>query len=1778
MRWFDTKSKELSRALIPYRLHGINEDIYDEIVKRSDGYYLIKRCGMMPYTALHNFSAVKTDGINMIYPLPPDQIEEIKLDFKPPTLLGDNATIVMNSGLSVPEFSGKVAIDRKYKEFRESVGSNEEIKDYSTINHDNPIYIDEVYGTIDGLGELIVDDAGAALLDADGKEQYLITITNASGDNESVATLVSPKKLYSNERLVWNSTRGKYEVLPIFNIHSPIEGMKYWFDARDGKGEDFTWIDRITNKQIDLSNYTREISWDVNSYLISPTNNKVVVKAFTETLNNGYAFEYSFSTDLGTDTLELLGGTYKLVNEFNQEVGIGYGKLYLYQGDKKTLLLDEKENPNRRNETYKLTINADNQGVDIYFDGQQIENEFVFNSVLDVDLIRDGNVYVKWNSLKLYDRKLTSEEILHNFNYENPIDRKGFKIPISKENPITDGLIANFDGRDGLQSGEWRNRVDKENGIIKTNNIMLDGGVRLNGGVSIKNVTKGLDTYTVDMYFRKEDNSYWYGLWGNANYATGSNVRGASSTDLRIKTSTSEYTMKLNTPLVNTNWTRLTFVINKGVATIYENGEVLGSGISAIAPSTAENMLLNAVKDSVSTDSGYGVDGRLHTYRSIRIYSKALNAEEINYNIEYDQIAFVRSKASTVSLQRYKSVRTRAAIELFEESNNFSDIKFTLNIPRKEKRHLPYPKNVVATISTDSDLVTLKWDSVVGADGYKIFVKGQERDVVDTNYWETREEIDGMVTVVAINEISQSRPSEEVYIKSVPNETFIMYLQNEYKNGYQFEIYFPDSSNMEDGYRLYYKVDDRAEQKIEIPKSETQGTIIKHKFSVPVLLDRIQVRVTSYNDVGENTVVPPTTLYITPTPIWTYKDDAKMLLISWTNKYEGVSGYNIRNSINGVAQDDILIETKDIIVGAKVNYEIPLKDTEQIKISVAAVMGDVHHIYSEEITCSKALDKSLIPPSDFNYRRIDGGKQIEFTWYDEHTNEEGFEFTYSVSNMPPTTVFIPSTSITSTGRRYSYTHTFEEHGFINAKVRMKWELGNSEYTDQKTVYYLPSSDLPPSYIRRDGINGKYTVEWEPQSYVSKYVLHKKIGARPEEVIELSGNTYQLDLNYEEIANDNSTNAFESDNKWIVNKYTKAKYFANKKDKGWIEGLEPLATVYMNATSGSVAPGGWGDNFIAHAETYAYVEDDVTLEMTLVTDDEGFFMVNNVKIAETATNVRQVVDVNLKKGWNRLELIVHQSTGGFSMGFAKALTGYYQIRKIASAYEKVPTGVEISILTKFLNENESEKSKPMIFYPQLQTTTMNSVMTTQDKAQEIVNTSVYSIVDNSAIVEVKTCGHQEFDALLHAQTVSKFMRTETDLHSTIFFKDLTLTNTVEGKISYPSATQGDYAIQTISRDRISKEALFESTIFTRNLVEQYIHTEINKVRIVTIGDSITSGHPGWWAETGTGDEKSQYQYWLNIRLKGQFEIINKGYGSDTTDDILARFDKDVLGYNAKYCLIQGGTNDLYWAMAEANGDVNYLNQKLSVMKNNLIQMSRKCWDNDIIPIIGTLIPRTGATGIYKDALYEYNQWIIDYCLGNENIYYVDFFNAGKEKMPPTPLEDPTNPGAMNPIYDGDALYDEYGNLIKQGRGIHPNWEGYRIMGEAIPLTIFKTGDTGLKLYLDKNCTIEETYNDEDKVNPFYEVDISGIRRARTKKLIRYVKNVGTGQNMFVAYSYDNYNARVNFIDEKTGERKTYANGLLNAEGVAKIEMLFNVDDKDSTARVNLYLASRELKIH
>ena len=266
-----------------------------------------------------------------------------------------------------------------------------------------------------------------------------------------------------------------------------------------------------------------------------------------------------------------------------------------------------------------------------------------------------------------------------------------------------------------------------------------------------------------------------------------------------------------------------------------------------------------------------------------------------------------------------------------------------------------------------------------------------------------------------------------------------------------------------------------------------------------------------------------------------------------------------------------------------------------------------------------------------------------------------------------------------------------------------------------------------------------------------------------------------------------------------------------------------------------------------------------------------------------------------------------------------------------------------------------------------------------------------------------------------------------------------------------------------------------------------------------------------------------------------------------------------------------------AMAESLNNQEALDLKMAVVRDNTMEVVKRCWDNGIIPIIGTLIPRTGATGIYKTALFDHNKWIINWCneqsAAGRDIFYVDFFNAGKDVTPPTPLEDPTNPGAMNPIYDGDRLYDDYGNLIKEGRGIHLNPEGYKIMASAVPLSIFQTYDTGLKMYRNVECTYEDSYDDSDKLNPFYQVEIDNIRRNKTKTVVRYVKNIGRTQVIFAMYATDEYNTTIEFIGAD-GERGQFVNGLLAPGMVAKVTMEFDVLNKDSKATVNLHLASRE----
>ena len=237
--------------------------------------------------------------------------------------------------------------------------------------------------------------------------------------------------------------------------------------------------------------------------------------------------------------------------------------------------------------------------------------------------------------------------------------------------------------------------------------------------------------------------------------------------------------------------------------------------------------------------------------------------------------------------------------------------------------------------------------------------------------------------------------------------------------------------------------------------------------------------------------------------------------------------------------------------------------------------------------------------------------------------------------------------------------------------------------------------------------------------------------------------------------------------------------------------------------------------------------------------------------------------------------------------------------------------------------------------------------------------------------------------------------------------------------YQSGVRKPYDLRTLCKRFVELYNELRMIVYYAQQSKFNLQMEVNKVRIVCFGDSITAGHPGFWAESMTGQIDHQYEYWLDRRLKGNYEIINKGYGSDRTYNLLDRIDKDVIALEPAYCIIQIGTNDIYWGAADANGDKDVFETTLSNMKNNLMALVDKCFKAGIKPIVGNLIPRTQTVTdpIVKYGLYSFNDWIAEYANTTEGLNYIDFFNAGKNNVPPTPLEDPNSPGALNPLYDG-----------------------------------------------------------------------------------------------------------------------------------------------------------------
>jgi lysophospholipase L1-like esterase len=193
------------------------------------------------------------------------------------------------------------------------------------------------------------------------------------------------------------------------------------------------------------------------------------------------------------------------------------------------------------------------------------------------------------------------------------------------------------------------------------------------------------------------------------------------------------------------------------------------------------------------------------------------------------------------------------------------------------------------------------------------------------------------------------------------------------------------------------------------------------------------------------------------------------------------------------------------------------------------------------------------------------------------------------------------------------------------------------------------------------------------------------------------------------------------------------------------------------------------------------------------------------------------------------------------------------------------------------------------------------------------------------------------------------------------------------------------------------------------------TGIPMVVIVALGDSTTAGTPLFQSPVeapprGRGDERSQFSYWL-MQQHPDWQVLNRGVNGERSDQIAARFDRDVLVHSPAVVVIIAGVNDVYQGRSAAH----------------VISTLRAMYDRASkarLPVVaGSIVPYNTATAEQNGKMREINAWIAAETLRDRNLRFADTRRAA-------------------------AAADNLDRLAGSPDGLHPDINGYRRMAEAL----------------------------------------------------------------------------------------------------------------------------------
>ncbi|MEZ5316265.1 MAG: GDSL-type esterase/lipase family protein [Vicinamibacterales bacterium] len=186
-------------------------------------------------------------------------------------------------------------------------------------------------------------------------------------------------------------------------------------------------------------------------------------------------------------------------------------------------------------------------------------------------------------------------------------------------------------------------------------------------------------------------------------------------------------------------------------------------------------------------------------------------------------------------------------------------------------------------------------------------------------------------------------------------------------------------------------------------------------------------------------------------------------------------------------------------------------------------------------------------------------------------------------------------------------------------------------------------------------------------------------------------------------------------------------------------------------------------------------------------------------------------------------------------------------------------------------------------------------------------------------------------------------------------------------------------------------------------------------IVALGDSTTAGTPLFNSPLedppdGSGDHTSQYAYWL-VDMHPTWRILNRGVNGERTDEIAARFDRDVLDRRPHAVVIIAGVNDVYQG------------RSADAVIKQLRSLYNRAGAERIPVLAGSILPFNTATAAQNRAMHEINAWIEAEAGRDPNLWFVDTRAAV-------------------------AAADDPDRLASSADDQHPDIDGYRKMARVI----------------------------------------------------------------------------------------------------------------------------------